>query len=644
MVTNGGSARGRTLFLLIAAVTIVPLCALSWIAVRSLEQDRILDQQQARERLEAAGDLIAAAIQRAISNTEQRSVSSATHDWPEGIVAVRIAKQEIDVSPRGRIAFLPTAPAMRQVPNDVFQEGESLEFRRGNRAAAIREYRRLAQSSHAGVRGGALLRLGRNLSAIGQFEEASAVYTQLESIDDIAEAGVPLGLAAAWARCALLNETRQTNALSAAARNLLHDLETGRWAVTGATYLTYVADAGRWAGTQSAKAPSVVMAAAVERVWADHADAVVSGTMGWRAYSFVVENEPFTVLSQRSAEAITALIATPKFVESEWLKAAMQTAGDQSSAFRVNALNIGITNPGGAQPPQARRTIVRLKSQTELPWDLEVWSTRPSASPALRGRRQLVIGGIALVALLSLAAGFAITRSVRRELAVARLQSEFVAAVSHEFRTPLTALRQFTDMLRDHPGLDVPRQRMCYDAQARATDRLTHLVESLLDFGRMEAGARRYQFATNDCAKVVEAVVKDFTVHVPPCHPVQWNVSETAGVTLDAEAFSRALWNLLDNAVKYSPEGGAIDVGVHRQNGNVFVSVRDHGLGIPEHERMTIFEKFRRGDAARTHGIKGTGLGLAMVDQIVRAHRGRVDVTATPGGGSTFTIVLPVAE
>jgi two-component system, OmpR family, phosphate regulon sensor histidine kinase PhoR len=644
MVTSGGGARGRTLFLLIAAVTIVPLCALSWVAVRSLEQDRILDRQQARERLEAAGDLIAAAIQRAISNTEQRSISGATHDWPEGIVVVRIAKQEIDVSPRGRIAFLPVAPVMRQVPDDVFREGESFEFQRGNRAAAIREYRRLSRSPHTAVRAGAQLRLGRNLAAIGQFVEASAIYAQLESIDDIAEAGVPLGLAAAWARCALLDETGQTNALTAAARNLNRDLETGRWAVTAATHLIYLADAARWAGTRSARAPSVLMAAAVERVWADHADAGAIGTTGWRAYSLVVENEPFTVLSQRSGEAVTALIANPTFVESEWLRAATQTAGDQFAAFRVNALNVGISNPDGVELAKARGTIARMKAQTELPWDLEVWSTRPSGSPALRGRRQLVIGGIAMVALLSLAAGFAITRSVKRELAVARLQSEFVAAVSHEFRTPLTALRQFTDMLRDHPELDASRQRICYDAQARATDRLTHLVESLLDFGRMEAGARRYQFTTNDCAQVVEAVVTDFRLHVPPCHPVRCHAAETAGVSLDTEAFSRALWNLLDNAVKYSPEGGSIDVGVHRQNGHVLITVRDHGLGIPDHERMTIFEKFRRGDAARTRGIKGTGLGLAMVDQIVRAHRGRVDVTAPPGGGSTFTIVLPVAE
>lgn len=111
----------------------------------------------------------------------------------------------------------------------------------------------------------------------------------------------------------------------------------------------------------------------------------------------------------------------------------------------------------------------------------------------------------------------------------------------------------------------------------------------------------------------------------------------------DSEALSRAVWNLLDNAVKYSPNHRAVEVGLSRQDGSVRIAVRDHGLGIPAHEQRAIFTKFQRGEQARTQGIKGTGIGLAMVNEIVNAHHGRVDVESEPGKGGTFTIVLPAA-
>jgi signal transduction histidine kinase len=112
-------------------------------------------------------------------------------------------------------------------------------------------------------------------------------------------------------------------------------------------------------------------------------------------------------------------------------------------------------------------------------------------------------------------------------------------------------------------------------------------------------------------------------------------------VRADAASLTHALWNLLDNAVKYSTEPSVVRVGLERRNGHVQISVRDCGIGIPAHERPAVFDKFQRGAQARTLGIKGTGIGLTMVHEIVRAHHGRVEVESEPGRGSTFTIVLP---
>jgi len=200
-------------------------------------------------------------------------------------------------------------------------------------------------------------------------------------------------------------------------------------------------------------------------------------------------------------------------------------------------------------------------------------------------------------------------------------------------------------MLREHGNLSDERRRLCYEAQSRATDRLTRLVESLLDFGRIEAGARPYRFERRDCAELVERVVEEFRREVQAVgYEVEFHGNGPAQIEADGEALSRAVWNLLDNAVKYSPDRRTIEVGLERREQSVSIAVRDRGIGIPAHERAAIFVKFHRGEQARARGIQGTGIGLAMVEQIVKAHHGRVELESEPGKGSTFTIVLPAKD
>src|SRR5262249_53593894 len=137
--------------------------------------------------------------------------------------------------------------------------------------------------------------------------------------------------------------------------------------------------------------------------------------------------------------------------------------------------------------------VVRTSAQTDLPWAITV-GTRDSSSQRAEfsSRRRVLITGFSLLVAMGLIAAVSTIRAISREFAVARLQSDFVSTVSHEFRTPLTTLRQFTDRLREEANLRAADRAICYEAQSRATERLTRLVESLLDFGRMQAGSRPY--------------------------------------------------------------------------------------------------------------------------------------------------------
>ena len=641
METKGRAGAPRKLVALIAAITVVPLGLFVWLGLRLLQQDRALEQQQRRDRLQTASDLIVATLQRSLTSAEQQLASGAA-EWPDGVVAVTMYADRVEVVPARRVAFVPIVPPPLHQEDDRFRDAEVLEFQKQDWAGAIRMYRAVAASEPPAFRARALTRLARTLAAARRDEEALSTYGSLRQVDDVAEAGVPIGLAAGWAACSLLERAGRDAELKAHADALYRDLVSGRWPIGEATYLTYLGDAERWAGIRRRSQPSERFAVAISRLWADR---TLGSDRGPRRHSLVIDGEVMTALWQSSGTSPRVLVAAPAFVGSQWLTPAAAVARDQMVGFHVGGDGgdaLAVPDAPIPSVPAAAPAITMSRAQSQLPWALTVWSTGPPVSTGFRSRQRLMIGAFALLATLSLAASCLIVRAVTRELAVARLQSDFVAAVSHEFRTPLTTLRQFTDRLRDQPDLDQTGRQVCYEAQARATDRLMRLVESVLDFGRMEAGARAYQFEPRDCADIVQRVVDDFRAQPQAAgRVIELHRNGSVPVEADEEALSRALWNLLDNAVKYSPDGGPVEVGLLRGDGFASIAVRDHGLGIPAHEQAAIFGRFQRGDAAKLRGIKGTGVGLAMVDHIVRAHHGRIDVDSRPGAGSTFTIVLP---
>lgn len=622
----------NSLVALIVAITVAPLAMLLWVGWRLVEQDRVLEAQQAQQHLERAADLVVAALQRALASSEQQ-LAAGSQQWPGGAVAVTFHQDQIETYPKGRVAYLPAVAPLREAPRGTFTEGEELEFRKNDRTAAIGVYRELAKSSDHTIRAGALLRLGRNLAGAGRIEDALAVYGQLASIGHFVINRVPAGLIGRYARCELLERTQRPTQLRAESKQLASDLSSGRWTLTEPLYRLYAGDAAKWTGSEPfARGEAELFAQALTALWDRRHSLPPSGRE-----SLAIGDRNLSVVWQASGGWVRGLIAAPEFVEPQWLAAAAPIAREQRISFRLG--DSGETNAS----PKARRSA----KEAELPWSIEATSMDP---PGRQGnfalRRRSLIAGFMLLAAMALTASYLIVRAVTRELAVARLQSDFVAAVSHEFRTPLTALRQFTDMLRENErlGRDEGKERriLCYEAQSRATDRLTKLVESLLDFGRMEAGARRYRFEQRDCAELVGRVVDDFREEIKPAgYEVKFHGNGSAPIDVDGEALARAVWNLLDNAVKYSPDHRTVEAGVERRGPDVRIAIGDRGIGIPAGERAAIFSKFQRGQQARTLGIQGTGIGLTMVDEIVRAHHGHIEVESEPGKGSTFTIVLP---
>ena len=496
------------------------------------------------------------------------------------------------------------------------------------------------------MRAGALLRLARILRKLGRADEALRIYADLAQILNVHLSGVPAELVARRARCVLFEELGRGTELYAEARSLQTNLVAARWAVDRGTFLAYSAQINGWVGGDQAIAPErealSAASAWIYQRWIDSGRGEFDAASR-QALHFA--GVGVTVLWQSQGDRLVVLVAGPEFQHREWFDA-------PRSALNARGLWVALSDADnlavlGAPPRDMSDTERRTSAMTTLPWTVFVGSADAAAELGeLATRRRLLLAGLALLVGLVIAGGYVIVRAVLREFAVAQLQSDFVAAVSHEFRTPLTSLRQFVDLLNDDPGLPAEKRRTFYQAQARATERLRRLVESLLDFGRMEAGARPYRYKQQSVAPLVRGIIEDFRRDGTPADfTVEASINEDSGaVDVDPDAFARALRNLLDNAIKYSGSSRTVSVSVDVHDGSVAVNVRDEGLGIPRHEQDAIFTKFVRGTASQAHGIKGTGIGLAIVRHIVEAHRGTVRVESTPGEGSMFTIVLPTAS
>jgi PAS domain S-box-containing protein len=237
-------------------------------------------------------------------------------------------------------------------------------------------------------------------------------------------------------------------------------------------------------------------------------------------------------------------------------------------------------------------------------------------------------------------------RDVTRERRLEELRSDFVATISHELRTPLASLHGAALTLREHgDGLDSWTQHELLDMIAVQSRRLADLVEEILVTGQLDSGSLRVVSEPFDPEELVLSVASATRLRVGEETTI--DVSVTAGlpkVKGDAERTRQVLTNLLDNAIKYSPTGGRIDLAVETEGERVRFLVRDEGLGIPLGEQERIFDKFYRLDPNQRRGIGGSGLGLYICRELVRSMNGRIWVQSDPGEGAVFMFELPVAE
>jgi signal transduction histidine kinase len=223
-----------------------------------------------------------------------------------------------------------------------------------------------------------------------------------------------------------------------------------------------------------------------------------------------------------------------------------------------------------------------------------------------------------------------------------RAKSEFVSIVSHEFRTPLTGIQGFSEIMRDE-DLTLEEMREYAGDINKDAQRLNRMINEMLDLDRMESGRMTIHPERMDLNAVVDEVVDRVRPNAPT-HTLTLDLqTDMPPIHADRDRLTQVASNLLNNAVKYSPTGGRITVSTRVDGGEVRLDVRDEGLGIPPDALETIFERYSRVDSQATKDIQGTGLGLPIVRQIVQLHGGKVWAESELGRGSVFHVVIPLA-
>jgi signal transduction histidine kinase len=293
---------------------------------------------------------------------------------------------------------------------------------------------------------------------------------------------------------------------------------------------------------------------------------------------------------------------------------------------------------GLARAPESGKELLIGIASATLP-------SEPSSLPAPtpRSRTGIYIASLALVFLIAASGAWLLARDVRRDIEVAELRSQFVSSVSHELKTPLTAIRMFAETLRLRPSGGVAQEEYL-ETIVQESERLSRLVDNVLDFSKIEQGRRVYHLRPTAVGGVLDAVARGVEY---PLRQAGFRLRVTAADPLpevhgDPDALQQALLNLVGNAMKYSGDRKEIDLAASREDRAVVIAVRDYGIGIPAEYRQRIFERFFRVPSPENQRVPGAGLGLTLVAHIAKAHGGAVTVESEPGAGSLFSLRLPV--
>lgn len=297
---------------------------------------------------------------------------------------------------------------------------------------------------------------------------------------------------------------------------------------------------------------------------------------------------------------------------------------------------------GEKTSPAAIPTISEYFEDNFPPWKIEL--SRAERLGVIEIHKSFYFWTILTLIMILTFGSVLIVRTIAHEMEVLKIKSDFVSSVSHELKTPLTSIKALTERLQEGKVKSQAKMKQYFSVISQDTDKLTRLVRNVLDFSKIEEGKKEYDLEETDVVSWINQTIENFKQdHIQTGIRIHTQISEgTPVLDMDKDAFSRALNNLLDNALKFSPNKKEVEVHVKSDAENVIIQVKDRGIGIPQDELGKIFDKFYQGRSALKQSVKGTGLGLTLVKHVVEAHGGKISVESKMSQGTTCSLIFPL--
>ena len=647
----------KQIFLFFVAV-LLPSIVLVAFTLRMVSQDRELAQKRALdERSRMAAEigqrllvrLEKIKLQEASAETNRtRSNRHADYVNPEVVFIAQVIEGKLSM-PWERDLEINEALKLLSSPNFMqnIQRAENEEYVKKNYPKAAEIYRQSMISAKETIQKGfARLQLARVLLKAGQKSESLSHYQEIltlpSNITD--EYGVPIAF---YAAKRLLEENSEKETVS---NIILKELETKHWLAPTGSYLlkeiteTLINTYPKMADPNTAKNFKQKIDRLINNL--EQATALQNDFQGLKLTASTISKgkikEPIWILYGREPWMLSL---SPALSETQSLIIAVHAQKVFDSL--ISEKSYPVTYPGrlelitdGSEKGESLGLNFRGLKVTFPD------SEKTDLTKQWNMRRSIYILILILVLGLTLFGAYLLWRDVRRDLRMAEMRSQFVSSVSHELKTPLTAIRMFAETLRLGRSKDKKTQEEYLDTIVNESERLTRLLNNVLNFSMIEKEKRIYKLEPTSLSEVIQAAARAMEYPLSQ-KGFKLNIQIEEGlpdVQADKDSIEQALLNLLHNALKYSGKSRDIDLRLQQKDNNAVIKVIDRGVGIAPQRQKRIFEKYYRVPSEEKERTTGTGLGLALVSHIVKGHNGHIEVQSEPSKGSTFSIYLPLEK
>jgi len=670
--SNPGSSRKKIILFYTLAV-VLPGIILGYMAYRGIRNDQALREKESRRKLELDSQAFFAAIDSSLVQfmNEQSAdsiPSSSKQDNPFLLASLVKDSTGFIKLIRHKLLYVPDemlTSQPEQLSPTGHEEGLRLEFREQRFPEALRFYQnKLLKSNEPVEKIFALVASARLYLKMNQPEKAKSVYEQIRKdyLECLLNGQIPVGLMASLEILKINQSLGEKDEMRANSLQFLKLLLQPSCGYDKNQFDLFYQSSKEIIPQKDPVIDSLFAELDIERARTDYLIRLINrpDLMAMNGNNHInVGKDGISCISIYSNELVAVYLSWEK---SNGVRASLVIdfmAYLKSISEKLIqkldpnfAINVKIEDNNGrlifSRVIQEENGYLIFPFPENLPQgELLLSENQPGFVATLMNAGSGIYLVIFILIVLLMVLGFVFTiYTLNEELRLNKLKSDFISNVSHELKSPLTSIRMMTEMLFHNRVQSEERKSAYYSSMLEESERLSHLIDNILDFSRMEDDRKKYDFVDLDMDELLLRFLESTHERLlEPGFDISYSHPDRIPVIrADKNAVLQVIYNLVDNAIKFSGTSRQIDINLFSKDDELLLCVKDYGIGISGKDQEKIFDRFYRCDEPQRLGIKGSGIGLTIVKKIIEAHKGHLTLESRPGEGSTFCVHLPILK